>query len=385
MPFVAPTGPNVLALTVNHGLGNYSNGAFASVRVCVPGYADDAHCTTVDHMLVDTGSVGVRVFASALPGPLLNQLAQVMGATNDTAPGQTSPLAQCAQFGSGFMFGSVRQADVQLGQYTASNIPLQVVSDPAYPTVPTDCKNSSLSNLGSASVMQTNGLVGIGTRERDQPSTVTVASPANYYYCPTPSACAPATVPLAKLVVQPIAMFSSDNNGTVMMFPSISPFGASTVTGYLVFGIGTQSNNGLPSGATVLATNDWGDFNTVYKGTAYGPLTSTRSFIDSGSNGYFFPDASIAQSSSGLWYVPAASLSLSGAVVGVNSSRSTPITFSIFNAATLFSTGNAAFNTLAGPAVSQFDWGLPFFYGRSIYTSISGRMADRLSGPYVAF
>jgi hypothetical protein len=33
----------------------------------------------------------------------------------------------------------------------------------------------------------------------------------------------------------------------------------------------------------------------------------------------------------------------------------------------------------------SFDFGLPFFYGRSVYTAIEGRTAGSTTGPYFAF
>ena len=55
----------------------------------------------------------------------------------------------------------------------------------------------------------------------------------------------------------------------------------------LVFGIATQTNNGLGS-AFVLATDGSSNFITTYMGK-----TLNGSFIDSGSNGLFFPDSTI--------------------------------------------------------------------------------------------
>jgi hypothetical protein len=40
------------------------------------------------------------------------------------------------------------------------------------------------------------------------------------------------------------------------------------------------------------------------------------------------------------------------------------VSFNVANAERLFDTGNAAFNDLAGPDSGDFDWGLPFFFGR---------------------
>jgi Protein of unknown function (DUF3443) len=48
-----------------------------------------------------------------------------------------------------------------------------------------------------------------------------------------------------------------------------------------------------------------------------------------------------------------------------------------------------AFDDLAGPAGSVlpngFDLGLPFFYGRSVYTAFEQRSTSSGAGPYFAF
>jgi hypothetical protein len=61
--------------------------------------------------------------------------------------------------------------------------------------------------------------------------------------------------------------------------------GAFSVTGSLVYGIGTQANNGLGS-AKVLAVDASGNITTIFGGQSY-----PSSFIDSGSNGIYFLDA----------------------------------------------------------------------------------------------
>ncbi len=37
------------------------------------------------------------------------------------------------------------------------------------------------------------------------------------------------------------------------------------------------------------------------------------------------------------------------------------------------------------PFANSFDFGLPFFFGRSVYTAIEGRTAGSLQGPYYAW
>ena len=58
----------------------------------------------------------------------------------------------------------------------------------------------------------------------------------------------------------------SDNNGTVIRLPALPPGGRESVSGQLIFGIGTQQNNMLPANATVLALDKYGKFTTQYQG-----------------------------------------------------------------------------------------------------------------------
>ncbi len=57
---IAAPAQNVQPITVNAGpANNYANGLFTSVTICVPG--STSNCQTIDGVLVDTGSSGLRV------------------------------------------------------------------------------------------------------------------------------------------------------------------------------------------------------------------------------------------------------------------------------------------------------------------------------------
>src|SRR5674476_266255 len=56
---------NVVPVTVDLGpSGNSVNQLFASVTLCQPG--STSQCQTIDHVMVDTGSSGLRVFSAAI-------------------------------------------------------------------------------------------------------------------------------------------------------------------------------------------------------------------------------------------------------------------------------------------------------------------------------
>jgi hypothetical protein len=326
-------------------------------------------------MQVDTGSVGVRVLASALGSTLTASLPAQSGATDD--PTGNAAIAECAQFNSGFTWGAVKRADVKIGSKVAGNLPIQVIADGKYST-PDACLSRGGTNLNTAGMMGANGVVGISPAQRDYAAAANTALPATYYYCTSATSCTSTRVPLDTQVMNPIANFTSDNNGSIMRLPALPAGGQASATGELVFGIGTQANNALPPNANVLTLNQYGYFTTTYQGYQY------LSAIDSGSNANFFTDYTTLYS--GDWFVPASTLSLSAILVG-STSGSTPVTvpFSLANVYTLLTNQYAAYDSLGGPLYNTFLWGLPFFYGRSVYTALNNATIGTHIGPFIAF
>jgi hypothetical protein len=388
-----PSGANVLPISVDGGPTagltggvNYENAAFATATVCAPGSTSD--CVTISNLLVDTGSVGLRVFQSEvgslnLPG---------LNASNGSA------AYDCVNFVDGsYLWGPVQQADVSLGGETAASAPIQVISDTTT-GIPSSCSNGSNDNENTAALLGANGILGVGLEPTDcyyaggsacDPTSGLSSPPYPAYYTCSGSTCTPAFVAVANQVVNPVAMFPKDNNGVIVELPGVSGSAAATVSGSLVFGIGTESNNGLSSSATVF-TLVCNDFTTVFSGQTLGITNSSTcagpgSFIDSGSNGLYFPNAtgmptcptSTAAGNLSGFYCPASTANLSATNEGQNgASKST--SFTVDNAETLFtgSTGtDAAFPGLAGvnPTGVGFDWGLPFFFGVNVYNAIDGQ------------
>ena len=400
------TGNNVATLLVDGGPQSliaqglvYANGVFTSVTVCVPGTTS---CQTIDHVLVDTGSYGLRLLATANdPTGLSLQLP----AENDS---NGHPLAECTQFADqSYLWGPVKTADVKMGGTSgtaevASNIPVNVVGDSAFSTVPSACSsNGSGSNANSLNGLGANGIIGVGVFPQDcggfctaQGGNPTPPTPF-YYTCPS-SGCTPSFASLSQQVINPVVAFPADNNGVIIELPALSSStGAPSVSGSLVFGIGTQSNNGLPANAHIFVVDGFGDFRTNYKNVNYGPRSitnNTDSYIDSGSNGIFFPDSITACGSGATgFYCPSSTLSLTATQVGGSASLSpsNTVNFSIANAQTLFSANNGsnvAFDNLGGGNTGVFDWGLPFFFGRNVYSAIFGQTTPAATPtPYWAY
>jgi hypothetical protein len=384
-----PTGPNVLSISVNGGPtvaagdGVYTNGAFASVTVCVPG--STTNCQTIGGILVDTGSPGLRILSSALTLTLPQQ--------NDSSG---NPIGECADFASGVAWGPVQTADVTVSGETASSLPIQVIGA-ASPVEPGACAGENFS-INSLDTLGANGILGIGAAPNDCGSAcaaaVTASTPPIYYSCPQGSNCNLVPEAVASQVTNPIVMFTTDNNGSIVELPAI---GAATVdgvaNGVVVFGIGTESNNGLGS-ATVLGIDpNTNNITTVFDNTEF----TDSAFFDLGTNLLVFNPLSSSLAGTEVCedgqfdiddYCPNANVALTAENVGVTNANSAPANFTIGDADELFDeNANAAVINGVGAATSSlvFDWGLPFFYGTNVYTGIAGQTVSGATTPFFAY
>jgi uncharacterized protein DUF3443 len=390
---VSPAGTvtNVVPIAVNLGVlpttNPYTNGAFVSVQVCAP---SNGACQTIDDVLLDTGSVGLRLLASQVTVPLV-PLTDNSGNT----------LYNCIQFlDTSFLWGAVAPANIVLGGESANSTSVQLIADPSF-TIPSGCSGT---NEDTQARLGANGILGVGPEPFDcglgcDPSAGGTP-PALYYLCSSGGSCNTTFVSCGTLcqdananqqVTNPVFNFPVDNNGVIVELPQVNDV-AATVAGSLVFGIGTQSNNTLPSTATILNLDSSDSFITNFGGESL-----SASFIDSGSNGYFFPqiNGSPAICTDAMqWYCPASTTQLSATNVGATGSPSNTVTFSVDNFDTVMTAnpGDAAFSNLAGPQANgictspcTFDWGLPFFYNRSVFTAIDGTTVGTIAGPFFAY
>ncbi len=375
---VAP-GNNIVPVTVDAGPTNsYINGAFASVTICVPGTAT---CQTIDHLLVDTSSSGVRLLASGAAGGELS-----LSLPQKLAP-DGNPLNECYPLADGFVWGPVMQADAQLGGEQASILTVQVVGQPGEPAVPSSCSNGT-TDLSTVSALGANGILGVGLFTQDCGTACTQAPTNVYYSCPAGAACNSIALTTTSQVQNPVPFLPGDNNGVLLQLPSVTPPGATTVSGSLVFGVGTQSNNAVGSAAAYSADPN-GNFLVQYTSNTYpGAISSSLNA------NYFLDSTTLTQlptctGSFSSYYCPPATQGVTVNNVGTNNASST-ITFNVDNASDLL-TNNPTFAvlpTLGGPSKAtplRFDWGLPFFFGRNVFTAIDKASTPLGPGPFWAY
>ncbi|MBS0366206.1 MAG: DUF3443 family protein [Proteobacteria bacterium] len=397
---IAGPAVNVAPLTVNAGSANSVNTSFVTVTVCVPGTAT---CQNIDNIEVDTGSIGLRIIASAL----------TLNLPPLTKTG--TPLAACAAFADGTSFGSVRVADISMqtsdsgaSSANAKNINVQVIGDPtllgtaaspvAPPTSCSDRPENTVAKFGA------NGILGVGFWLDDCGTfcntntsytvggSITASNSGTYYTCTgNASTCAASTaqagngVAGGQQIPHPVALFPMDKNGVIVELPAVGS-GAATTSGALVFGIGTRSNNALGN-AVVLPADGQGYINATYKGVA-----AAKSYLDSGSNATYFHDTSIATCPTSDpiapgFYCPASALNLN-VTFGTGASTA-GVSFIVDNAHNVLNTNPTftAVPSLGGPIAdaTSFDGGLTFFYGRNVFTAIENATTSGGTGPYTAF
>jgi Protein of unknown function (DUF3443) len=362
------SGANQIAVMVDAGPAgaNVINALYASITLCAPGTNS---CQTIDHVLVDTGSSGVRILTSALTPGLLATLPQ---STNGT--GQA--VVECMQFLGGYTWGTIKAADVKVGGETASNAMIQVIGDPAFPSVPAACSNTG-PGWNSVSSLGANGLIGISTFAQDCGALCATQAANGLYYGCTGAGCSSTAVAIAHQAWNPVALFATDNNGTVITLPAVASTGATLVNGTLTFGIGTQANNAVGSATVLTVDPNFGEFDSTVDATDY-----PGSFIDSGSNGFFygtglFPDCAVFQG----FYCPPVAKPQNGILQGQNGAN-VPVNFAVGNPE-LLNQNVVADAQLAGPGSGGVDWGLTLFFGHTLYTAIEQRNTPAGAGPWV--
>jgi len=358
---------NVLSISVNGSLcsaDSYPNKPCVSVTICTPG---TSNCQTINDILLDTASYGLRVFKQALSVPLTQVTA---------SPGS---LAECVQYGDGSSnWGPVQLANVVLGNEPPVQVPIQVI-DYTFGTAPAGCQNADMmpSDAGF------NGILGVGFFAQDCGSLCSNSAYNGVYYSCSGSNCVGTAVALSNQVQNPVVLLPRDNNGLIVQIPSVPLGGSPSVDGSLILGIGTSSNN-APATVTTYTADQSGDLITNFQNTLY------PGFLDTGSNGLFFPSPLGAilpncAPPNEEWFCPSSTTSFSATNIGAPGSPSGVVPFKIGNFDSLIVSYNNVYVEIGGNEPGSFDWGLPFYFGRNVYMGFEGKASSLGSGLYWAY
>ncbi|UFS70809.1 DUF3443 domain-containing protein [Geomonas sp. RF6] len=374
-----PTGSNELTVTVNGALADpatssgYINKPAVSVTICEPG--STTNCQTINDILLDTGSYGLRIFSSAITVPLTQ------------VPVGPATLGECIHFADGTTsWGPVKIANVILGGEPAVQVPIQVLDTSFFPQAITGPGSVCGTPDASPAAAGFHGILGVGVFAQDcGPGCVSSNANRVYFAC-SDSNCTGTSVPLAAQVQNPVSALPQDNNGVLIQLPAVPTTGAPLVNGRVLLGIGTRPNNtpGTVTTFSVATTGNFPTFFTTLNGTTY------NSFLDTGSNGIFIPASAnllpVCASPFDAWYCPPDTTTINVTNRAATGSVSAPLSFQIGNFQSLINTGNNVFNDIGGPSPgSEIDFGLPFFLGRDVFIGYEGRSSTLGTGPYWAF
>jgi hypothetical protein len=395
---ISGTVENTMPVSVNFGPNGYTgvgsayyNGIFATVKVCEPGTTT---CATVPNVILDTGSTGLRVLSTTISGLTLPQV--------DFGSGDK--LYECQEFADlSYTWGPVAMATLQLGGETASQvpaasggtanagIPIQIITAGATAPAIAASTDDGGPSSNSVSILGANGILGVGNAPQDC-GVYCASVPSSYsgwqYFACSGATCENAApIALSAQLWNPIAAFSSgDTNGSILTLPEISATGAATAQGTMTFGIGTQANNAVPSGATYFGLDDYENFQSAtYHGVTYTSTNSWGSYIDSGSSAFWILDPTTLSNASGVdvtncednpfYCVSPSPLTLDITVTGSNNT-SADIMVNIVDADSLINSADAAYDDIGGysgdsMSTDYIAFGLPFFFGRSIFVGIA--------------
>jgi len=237
---------------------------------------NSADCQTIDNVLIDTGSSGLRILSSALRASL---------ALPQQIDGNGDPLVECAHFADGYTWGPVKLADFRIAGEQANALTIQVIGDPQFSAVPGRCSRTGPPKTPYSSCAPTEYSGWPYSARTAAPLARPAADPVSITPARHRAACRSRFLWASNCKIRcrclPATTMASSSK-----LPSVPEAGAVSASGSLVFGIGTQANNAI-GGATVIGVDaGTANFTTVLDGNTY-----SASFIDSGSNAFFFADA----------------------------------------------------------------------------------------------
>ena len=356
---------NVVTLTMRTPHAGF-NRMVVQVTVCAPG---TQRCTTIDDVMVDTGSTGLRLEASVVPSWL--RLPAVLGP-------KRKPLAECLHFVADDAWGPLVRVDLKIGGRSAAGLPIQIYEDGAA-LQPMSCPRSMVRPTS-------NGTLGIGPHLTDcQGECRQAQAHPTYYECEKVHCDAiEGSVAEPYRLPNPVAVLDRDENGAVFDLPDVAGAGARESVGTLAFGVGSDDVDRLHA-AAIVTLDGRGRFTTLYAGQSF-----PDSSIDSGTGTLIVPDDTLPRCPTMPWALCVApAVTREAVMVGRDGGRTVlPFRVGDYRRIRQRSFGaSAEIAVAAGPQSGAFVWGAPLFLGRHISIVLEGRTvpgAAGLKGPLYA-
>lgn len=378
-PSIASTSANAVDIVIDGGTAHNQgatvpNVPYVTVTICQPG--STTACQTLDHVLLDTGSVGLRIFADALDGTATPPTMIVDSTHQD--------VRECVNFVGGYSWGSMGMVDMTLGRAKVARFPIMIIGDPRAGTAPAACAQGPSLNSGLERGMK--GILGVGHNQVDCGPLCESARSSRYYACrPGTSDCERVGIPVAQQISNPVRAIGENVNGVVLQFPPVPSRSAAQLHGTAYFGIGTHPDNTPSSSTQIYKLDASGLFTTTIGGRAV-----TNSAVDSGSNAIWYPGSLPTCSQHATFFCPDADVNETALITSTNNVGA-KVTFPVENADTALKSRQTLIPGLAGQASSPVDqsdwflWGMPFHFGRSVFIVFEGRQYQGTPGPAIIF
>ena len=369
---------------------------YTTVTICPSGIAPpSSSCQTIDHVQVDTGSVGLRILASAMNSTVLQTLPAVSSGG--------LPVNDCYAYADGWTWGVLRTADVWMGGYNATTgvsqgvrapgISVDIIGDPASgpisATAQSQCSGGSPSE-NSVATFGANGILGVMPAQYEYGS---------YYTCTASGGCnsVNGSVLPAQEANNPVySLASAYDNGIVVALPPLTAGPAVNAAGTLTFGVTSTGgvnnatkffaadvSSGLPLVQSTILSESPTPIQWAPSGSAVSAIFDTgTSFLS------IYGTGMPATQDSYQWLIPSSpvtvNLSIQGAMPNTGSNTTGqlvvqpyPEAVSVTSEQTLSSQYPYptywAFDDLAANSSTPQDvWGAPFFFGKTMYVVYQG-------------
>lgn len=362
----ATSTPNQVPISIGSGLnGDGINTMYISLTVCANN--SGTNCQTVDNIILDTGSFGVKINKSALPESFVLSLPRVT--TN-----AGNEVYACNTFGSGYVFADEHYAVLNLAGTMTSNVILQAIENSPTAEIPDSCTAKGpfddFANFGA------NGIIGINPAITLGNSSLLLYKNINGIYEPLTNA---EESGLPVLNQNPLPSLATNNNGFVVSIPPVSQNTNTNVNGTLILGINTENNNKITAQTNLVVASE-SDLSVVCNSACfYSKITNPESTIpavfDSGTNGWVFMSNTLPQCDYG--YCPESPTIWTSSVYSYDFAANESYTISATISADEVVNGQSlSFAVMPGWGYYNYNnqtlYGSPFFLGKNVYVVFPG-------------
>lgn len=284
--------PVQIPISIGSGLnGDGINTMYVSIILCTNNAG--TNCQTIDNIILDTGSFGLKINKSALAESFVLQMPRVI--TSDD-----KMVYACNTFGSGYVFAEEHYGVLKLDNTMTDDVIVQVIENSPTAEIPDSCiAKGPFDNFESFGA---NGILGVNPAiSLNNSSILLYKKNVNGIY-EALSLDDESRVPI--LNNNPLPNLSNNNNGFVISIPPVTQNTNTNVSGTMILGVNTSSMNQVTDKTNLVVASE-ADLSSVCNSACfYSQITNPESTIpavfDSGTNGWVFMNDDLRQCSYGF-------------------------------------------------------------------------------------